>query len=106
MATGDRRADVGGPSASSLRGEVLARRLERTGDYYELWFVGPGYSPETPTGSRRKCSIPTTAGRSRVEFTAAVDPAEHPVLTVTAEAGDGNPARTGPEVLRLDWRGR
>jgi hypothetical protein len=39
-------------------------------------------------------------GRSLLELTAAVDPALYPVLSVTAEPGDGNPGRTGPEVLR------
>ena len=43
-------------------------------------------------------------GRSDVAFTAAVDPANYPVVSVTAEPGDGDPERAGPEVLRLDSR--
>jgi len=35
-----------------------------------------------------------------VRLHAAVDPAKFPELSVTAEPGDGNPERTGPEVLR------
>jgi len=31
-----------------------------------------------------------------------VDPAKYPVLSVTAEPGDGDPRRTGPEVLRSE----
>ena len=73
-----------------------------TGEYYELWFVGPGDSPETPNRISAGTFHPNERGRSRVEFTAAVDPAKFPILSVTAEPGDGNPARTGPEVLRLD----
>ncbi len=73
-----------------------------TGEYYELWFVGPGDSPETPNRISAGTFHPNERGRSRVEFTAAVDPAKYPILSVTAEPGDGNPARTGPEVLRLD----
>ena len=70
------------------------------GDYYELWFVGPGDAP----GHRDRISAgtfhPDPDGRSHVRFTAAVDPALYPVLSVTAEPGDGNPVPTGPEVLR------
>ena len=35
-----------------------------------------------------------------VSLTAAVDPAKYPVLAITAEAGDGNPAPSATEVLR------
>jgi len=40
------------------------------------------------------------AGGSRVRFAAAVDPAKYPVLAVTVEKGDGDPAPTLPDVLR------
>ena len=40
------------------------------------------------------------ASGSRVRFTAAVDPAKYPVLAVTVEKGDGDPAPTLPDVLR------
>ena len=35
-----------------------------------------------------------------VAFAAAVDPALYPVLSVTAEPGDGDPRATGTDVLR------
>jgi len=35
-----------------------------------------------------------------VRFAAAVDPAKYPVLAVTVEKGDGDPAPTLPDVLR------
>jgi anti-sigma-K factor RskA len=70
------------------------------GDYYELWFVGPGDRP----GHRNRISAgtfhPDQQGRSHVRFAAAVDPTKFPVLSVTAEPGDGDPRPTGPEVLR------
>ena len=70
------------------------------GNYYELWFVGPGDRP----GRRNRISAgtfhPDEEGRSHVRFAAAVDPAKFPVLGVTAEPGDGDPRPTGPEVLR------
>ncbi|HET9287844.1 MAG TPA: anti-sigma factor, partial [Gaiella sp.] len=70
------------------------------GAYYELWFVGPG----DRAGRRNRISAgtfhPDQQGRSDARFTAAVDPARFPVLSVTAEPGDGDPRPTGPEVLR------
>jgi hypothetical protein len=71
-----------------------------TGEYYELWFVGPGDTPARPNRISAGTFHPDEQGRSNVTFAAAVDPAKYPVLSVTAEPGDGNPARTGPEVLR------
>jgi anti-sigma-K factor RskA len=70
------------------------------GEYYELWFVGPGDTPISPNRISAGTFHPDEDGRSHVRFAAAVDPAKYPVLSVTAEPGDGNPAPTGPEVLR------
>jgi anti-sigma-K factor RskA len=70
------------------------------GEYYELWFVGPGDTLASPNRISAGTFHPDDDGRSHVRFAAAVDPAEYPVLSVTAEPGDGNPRRTGPEVLR------
>jgi anti-sigma-K factor RskA len=70
------------------------------GDFYELWFVGPGDTLRRPNRISAGTFHPDEQGRSHVELTAAVDPALYPVVSVTAEPGDGNPRRTGPEVLR------
>jgi anti-sigma-K factor RskA len=70
------------------------------GDYYELWFVGPGDTLRQPNRISAGTFHPDDQGRSQVTFAAAVDPKKYPVLSVTAEPGDGNPRRTGPEVLR------
>jgi Anti-sigma-K factor rskA/Putative zinc-finger len=70
------------------------------GEYYELWFVGPGDTRARPNRISAGTFHPDADGRSHVRFAAAVDPAKYPVLSVTAEPGDGNPERTGPEVLR------
>jgi hypothetical protein len=70
------------------------------GEYYELWFVGPGDTPTHPNRISAGTFHPDRQGRSNVDFTAAVDPKLYPILSVTAEPGDGNPQRTGPEVLR------
>ena len=70
------------------------------GEYYEVWFVGPGDTPAKPNRISAGTFHPDDDGRSKVELTAAVDPAKYPDLAVTAEPGDGNPAPNGPEVLR------
>lgn len=71
-------------------------------EFYELWFVGPGDSPANPNRISAGTFHPDENGRSHVTFAAAVDPKKYPVLSVTAEPGDGNPQRTGPEVLRSE----
>ena len=70
------------------------------GEYYELWFVAPGDTLARPNRISAGTFHPDEDGRSHVRFAAAVDPARYPVLSVTAEPGDGDPRRTGPEILR------
>lgn len=81
-----------------LRTDDLA--ILPTGELYELWFVGPGDAPGAPNRISAGTFHPDEQGRSRVDLTAAVDPARYPVITITAEPGDGDPSPTGPEVLR------
>ena len=75
------------------------------GEYYELWFVGPGDTLERPNRISAGTFHPDEDGRSHIRFAAAVDPAKYPVISVTSEPGDGNPQRTGVEVLRSTGRG-
>ena len=70
------------------------------GQYYELWFVGPGDSPTRPNRISAGTFHPDERGSSHVRFAAAVDPARYPMISVTAEPGDGDPRATGPEVVR------
>jgi hypothetical protein len=74
------------------------------GDYYALWFVGPGDSPRSPNRISAGTFHPDPEGRSEVTFAAAVDPKKYPVLAVTKEAGDGDPSPTFPDVLRSPAR--
>jgi anti-sigma-K factor RskA len=70
------------------------------GEFYEVWFVAPladdGAAPRISAGTFH----PDPDGRSHVRLAAAVDPARYPAVEITAEPGDGNPAATGPVVLR------
>ena len=70
------------------------------GEYYQVWFVGPGDSPDAPNRISAGTFHPDPDGRSDVQFAAAVNPELYPVVEVSAEPGDGNPAATGPVVLR------
>jgi hypothetical protein len=69
------------------------------GEYYELWFVGPGDSLARPNRISAGTFHPDEDGRSQVRFAAAVDPALYPRLVVTAEPGDGDPRPSSSEVL-------
>ncbi|MGI8518649.1 MAG: anti-sigma factor [Acidimicrobiia bacterium] len=73
-----------------------------TAEYYEVWFVAPDDRPGSPRRISAGTFHPDLNGRSRVTLTAAVDPNNYPVVSITAEPGDGNPAATGPEVMRAD----
>ena len=107
------RAVLGSPNGAEATVEVRKTGIGRViqlqtdelpilpkGDYYELWFVGPGDTPARPNRISAGTFHPDENGRSDVTFAAAVDPALFPVLSVTAEPGDGDPRPTGPEVLR------
>jgi len=74
------------------------------GEYYEVWFVGPGDRPGRPNRISAGTFHPDEQGRSEVELTAAVDPTKYPELSVTAEPADGDPSPNGPEVLRAPIR--
>ena len=70
-----------------------------TGQYYELWWVGPGDRRGRPNRISAGTFHPDEQGRSQVQFAAAVDPARYRGIAVTAEPGDGDPAPTLPDVL-------
>jgi Anti-sigma-K factor rskA, C-terminal len=86
-------------------GRVIAIRSDELpilpkGEYYELWFVGPGDAPGRPNRISAGTFHPDQAGRTDVRLAAAVDPALYPVVSITAEPGDGDPAPSRREVLR------
>jgi Anti-sigma-K factor rskA len=70
------------------------------GELYEVWFVGPAGEGQAAPRISAGTFHPDPDGRSRVRLAAAVDPARYPTVEVTAEPGDGDPAATGPVVLR------
>ena len=76
------------------------------GEFYEVWFVGPGDTPESQNRISAGTFHPDREGKTDVALTAAVDPRLYPVLVITAEPGDGDPGPSGTEILRgqLDIR--
>lgn len=70
------------------------------GEFYEVWFVGPGDTPSSPNRVSAGTFHPDDQGRTSIVLFGAVDPKKLPVLEITAEPGDGNPLPTGPVVLR------
>lgn len=70
------------------------------GEFYEVWFVGPGDTPAAPNRISAGTFHPDDQGRTSIVLFGAVDPKKLPVLEITAEPGDGNPLPSGPAVLR------
>ena len=70
------------------------------GEFYEVWFVGPGDTPASPNRISAGTFHPDDQGRTSIVLFGAVDPKKLPVLEITAEPGDGNPLPAGPAVLR------
>jgi len=83
-----------------IRFDTRALPILPQGEFYELWFVGPGDRPGRPNRISAGTFHPDPEGRSEVTFAAAVDPARYPVLAVTAEPADGDPRPSAVEVLR------
>lgn len=73
-----------------------------TGELYEIWFLSRDDAPGNPDRISAGTFHPDAEGRSHVTFAAAVDPALYPVVSITAELGDGDPGPSGVEVLRAE----
>ena len=70
------------------------------GEFYELWFIGPGDTPGSPNRISAGTFHPDENGRSDVDLTAAVNPDLYPRIAITAEPKGGNPSPHGPDVLQ------
>ena len=88
------------PVGREVRLDIRRLRDPRPDGLYELWFVAPGDTRRRPDRVSAGTFHPDAAGRGTVRLLAAADPARFPDLSVTLEPADGNPRRTGPEVLR------
>jgi hypothetical protein len=70
------------------------------GEFYELWFATRDDRPGAPDRISAGTWHPDAEGSSVVRFTGAVDPARNPIVVITREPADGDPAPSGREVLR------
>jgi len=100
---GSRQAEVKGTRVGE--GRVIRLKSDDLpilpkGEFYEVWFVGPGDTPASLNRISAGTFHPDDQGRTRIVLLGAVDPKKLPVLEITAEPGDGNPLPSGPAVLR------
>lgn len=72
------------------------------GEFYAVWFVGPGDSDSSPNRISAGTFHPDNEGKTNVTLAAAVDPAKFPMLEITAEPASGDPAPEGVVVVRAD----
>lgn len=72
------------------------------GEFYEVWFVGPGDTAQDPNRISAGTFHPDEEGVTDVELHAAVDPARYPRVEITAEPAGGQPAVEGPIVAELE----
>jgi hypothetical protein len=68
------------------------------GFYYQAWVVGPAGA--VPIGTFHQRGDEDDGSDEAVELWSGVDLADYPLLTVTIEAEDGDPASSGRRVLQ------
>ena len=66
--------------------------LEAGDGYLELWMIDPSVSKLVSLGPLRDDGV--------YVLPASVDPAEYPIVDVSVEPVDGNPAHSGASLLR------
>jgi anti-sigma-K factor RskA len=67
---------------------------------YECWYVDPAQdSPAHPFRMSAGTFVPAASGVTTVQMWSAADPRKFPVMQITVEPNNGNPASTGTVVL-------
>ena len=69
------------------------------GSYFECWYVAPGDQPDRPQRVSGGTFSAPEGGDVRVMMFTAADPRTYPLMDVTLEPPDGDPARSGPVVV-------
>ena len=80
--------------------EVDGLAVPRAGGFYECWYVGEADAVDRPARLSAGTFTVAAGGATTVRMTTAADPRRYPRIEVTLEPDDGDPARTGPVVLR------
>lgn len=91
-----RRTDHG----SQIRLEVSGLPVLAEGEAYECWYVGPGDAPGRPNRWTAGTFVVGADGSAEPTMWTAVSLERYPEVEVTREPADGDPAATGPAVLR------
>jgi hypothetical protein len=60
--------------------------------FYEVWLIAPD--------GKRLQSLGTTEGQGRYEVPTGIDPHRYPIVDVSREPPDGNPAHSGDSLVR------
>ena len=90
------RVDTGVAVELAVQGLAVAPE----GSYYECWYVGDADTLEHPARVTAGTFRVRPGGTTTVTMTTAADYQHFPGIEVTLEPADGDPARTGPVVLR------
>jgi anti-sigma-K factor RskA len=81
--------DVGGRQEIDLDVPDLPPAAD---SFYEVWLIAPD--------GKRLQSLGTTEGRGRYEVPTGIDPHRYPIVDVSREPPDGNPAHSGDSLVR------
>ena len=81
--------DVGGRQEIDLDVPDLPPTAD---SFYEVWLIAPD--------GKRLQSLGTTEGRGRYEVPTGIDPHRYPIVDVSREPPDGNPAHSGDSLVR------
>ena len=79
---------------------VEGLRPSAEGTYYECWYVGAGDSRAAPNRVSAGTFSVGPSGHARLQMTLGARLREYPVMTVSLETDDGEPARSGDDILR------
>lgn len=80
-----------------VRVDTTALPVLPAGGLYQVWFVDADDPARRVTAGTFH---PFADGTTQVRLAAAVDPVRYPVLEITVEPGDGDPAPSGEVVVR------
>jgi len=94
--TGSARADVVQLDSGGLRLDLEIEGVDAGSGFLELWLLGPGESE----GELRLLSLGIVAGPGSYPVPSGIDLNAFPIVDISAEPFDGDPAHSGDSLLR------
>jgi len=95
--TASGQADVVRTASGGRTLDLDVRRLGVADGFYEVWLIDPTVTKMVPVGV-------LSGGQGRFVLPAGVNLADYPLVDVSIEPLDGNPAHSGKSVLRGSLR--